>query len=92
MHIPGPGQNGTQASRSRSSPKGSFLLDLVNEGVNRRQIVVENALVPVLPDHPWHEERDGGQTFAKGLGGVLPCLLPPILQRGFIRWRAGGQS
>ena len=45
MYIPGPRQYGTQASFSSSSPKGSFLLDLANEGVDRQQFAVDVFLV-----------------------------------------------
>ncbi|KAF7038607.1 hypothetical protein CFC21_048769 [Triticum aestivum] len=55
MYIPGLGNEGTQAQRAGSGPKRRLLLDFIQQRSYRRAGSVEDAVVPMLPQHPRNE-------------------------------------
>ena len=70
VHVPGLGQDGTKPEGAGSGPEGGLVFDL-REQVGRRGLAsVEDAVVAVLPYHPWDEEGRGGEALAHGHWGV----------------------
>ena len=92
VHVPGLGQDGTKPEGAGSGPEGGLVFDL-REQVGRRGLAsVEDAVVAVLPYHPWDEEGRGGEALAHGFGSVLPRRVPPVVERSRAGRRRVGAS
>jgi hypothetical protein len=87
VNIPGQRQEDTQAWRSGSSPKGSFILDIGDDIVDGGLSSIEHTVIALLPNQPRGQKRDGGETFAKSFGRRLLGLAPPSLERVVMLWR-----
>ena len=72
MHIPGGRQDGTKATGSSACPLPSFILDLGDQDMNQGLGPIEDAIIALLPNHPWRQEGNGGEAFAHQCRRVLP--------------------
>ena len=91
MHVPGLGQDGTKPEGAGSGPEGGLVFDL-REQVGRRGLAsVEDAVVAVLPYHPWDEEGRGGEALAHGHWGDMPRRAPPVVEGDLSVGRGAGE-
>jgi hypothetical protein len=54
MNIPGRRQSNSKSMGASLGPAQGLLFDQGSRGADRGLCVLEDASVPLLPDHPWH--------------------------------------
>ena len=68
-------------------PLPCFLLDLLDDGVCRLEILVENSSVSLSPHCPYDQQHQGVQPFPSLPTDRTPSLHPPLFQVKLRRWR-----
>lgn len=53
---------------------------------------IEDAIIALLPNHPWRQEGNGGEAFAHQCRRVLPGVQPPVHEGFSVIWACGGHS